>query len=436
MTEKAYRQHLLNEFETAEDRTEQLLLRLAAMPDEQSRYDYLSSERRDEIFVTDGYYWRMTDWFWFYSGKDKDMGYPVALVGMAGAKKLRGTLKLPAQIALPGLTFTVVNVEGYCLPVSSGDFQNRVKCEVYDDINLRGLDVSSLIIPDSVVILKDLSDYQNITTFRFPRTFWQANGNILCNCPKLTAVEFAEEPLAGFANYFRNCPSLQHFILPDIGWLHREHECYDGMNQDSEWIAIDYYRWFETRRNPASHLPVKIEVHGAKDLLSEVVLPDRFEETAELADFLQSCPEYFSEINSLTMPSGIRWDMEDEYPDTDEYALDYWTYGGENDRLWFPISRCTNLESLILPDTLRRLPSHAFMDNHHLREVRLSAVLESIGDFAFAGLSRLTHIEIPATVRRIGEYAFAGTSLSEITLPAACTLAEEAIPAGVRIHRR
>lgn len=436
MNENVYRQRLLNELETAEGRTEQLLLRLAAMPDEQSRYDYLSSERRDEIFVTDGCYWRMTDWFWFYPGKEKSMGYPVALVGMAGAKKLRGTLKLPAQIALPGLTLTVVNVEGYCRPVSSGDFQNRVKCEVYDDINLRGLDVSSLIIPDSVVILKDISDYQNITTFRFPRTFWQAGGNCLCNCPKLTTVEFAEEPLAGFANYFRNCPSLQHFILPDIGWIHREHECYEGMNQDSEWISIDYYRWFDTRRNPSSELPVRIEAQGTEEVLHEVILPEKFEETAELADFLESCPEYFSEIKSLTMPSGIRWDMEDEYPDSDEYALDYWTYGKGNDRLWFPISNCTSLESLTLPDTIHHLPGNAFMFNSHLREVHFPAALESIGAFAFAGLTHLTHIEIPATVRRIGEYAFVGTALSEIILPAACTLAEGAIPEGVQIRRR
>ncbi len=435
MNENIYRQRLLNELETAEGRTEQLLLRLAAMPDEQSRYDYLSSERSNEIFVTDGCYWRMSDWFWFYPGKGKGIGYPVTLVGISGAKKLRGTLKLPSEITLTGLDLTVVEVKGFCPPVSPNDFQRKVECEVYDGINLRGLDVSKLIIPDSVAILTNISDYQNITTFRFPRTFWQAAGNCLCNCPKLTTVEFAEEPLAGFANYFRNCPSLQHFILPDIGWIHREHECYEGMNQDSEWISIDYYRWFDTRRNPSSELPVRIEAQGTGELLHEVILPEKFEETAELAVFLESCPEYLSEIKRLTMPPDVRWDMEDEYPDSDEYGLDYWIYGRENDRLWFPISGCTGLESLTLPDTLRRLPSHAFMDNHHLREIHLPGVLESIGDFAFAGLTHLTHIEIPATLRRIGEYAFAGTSLSEITLPAACILAEGAIPEGVQIHR-
>lgn len=436
MNENVYRQRLLNELETAEGRTEQLLLRLAAMPDEQSRYDYLSSERRNELFVTDGYYWRMIEWYWFYPETEKRAGYPVTLVGIDGAKKLRGTLRLPSEITLAGLNLTVIKVEGFCPPVLPSNYQSKVECEVYDGINLRGLAVSKLIIPDSVAILKDISDYQNITDFRFSRTFWQASGNCLCNCPKLTTVEFAEEPLAGYAKYFRDCPSLQHFVLPDIGWIHREHQCYEGMNQYSEWIGIDYYRWFETRRNPVSDIPVRIEAHGAEELLHDVVLPDKFEETAELACFLESCPECFSLIKSLTLPPSIRWDMEDEYPDSDEYGLDYWTYGGENDRLWFPISSCVNLESLTLPDTIHHLPGNAFMFNSLLREVRLPASLESIGAFAFAGLTHLTHIEIPATLRRIGEYAFTGTSLSEITLPAACTLAEEAIPEEVEIRRR
>ena len=168
MNENVYRQRLLNELETAEGRTEQLFLRLAAIPDEQSRYDYLSSERRDEIFVTDGCYWRMSDWFWFYPGKGKGIGYPVTLVGISGAKTLRDTLKLPAEITLTGLDLTVVEVKGFCPPVSPNDFQRKVECEVYDGINLRGLDVSKLIIPDSVAILTNISDIRISPHSGFP----------------------------------------------------------------------------------------------------------------------------------------------------------------------------------------------------------------------------------------------------------------------------
>lgn len=64
----------------------------------------------------------------------------------------------------------------------------------------------------------------------------------------------------------------------------------------------------------------------------------------------------------------------------------------------------------------------AFMNNTNIASVTLSNNIKSIGANAFNGCLNLTAIELPENVSGIGEYAFANTGLTEIVIPASCTL--------------
>lgn len=77
----------------------------------------------------------------------------------------------------------------------------------------------------------------------------------------------------------------------------------------------------------------------------------------------------------------------------------------------------TQLESVVLPDTVTTIFSSTFSGCTSLTDVRLGAQTTTIGSSAFSGCSSLTEIILPATLKEIGSSAFSGTSLSKVELP-------------------
>ena len=78
-------------------------------------------------------------------------------------------------------------------------------------------------------------------------------------------------------------------------------------------------------------------------------------------------------------------------------------------------SGCTNIKSLILPNTLTAIKSYA-LSKTLLVSISIPASVETIEEYAFEGCEALTSIEIPASVEKIGELAFYGcTSLQTVT---------------------
>ena len=84
-----------------------------------------------------------------------------------------------------------------------------------------------------------------------------------------------------------------------------------------------------------------------------------------------------------------------------------------NDRVFFadPESGCMLIESLIMPDTIRRIGDWFFRGCSALRQIRMPASLESLGHEAFRGASRLESITIGDACRSIGDY-FCADALS------------------------
>ena len=65
-----------------------------------------------------------------------------------------------------------------------------------------------------------------------------------------------------------------------------------------------------------------------------------------------------------------------------------------------------NLESVVIPDSVRRIGMHAFMSSANLTNISLGNGVTEIGYSAFAGCLRLAEIRIPASVTNIVEFAF------------------------------
>lgn len=81
-------------------------------------------------------------------------------------------------------------------------------------------------------------------------------------------------------------------------------------------------------------------------------------------------------------------------------------------------SNCKELESIILPDTIKTLDATSFAWDNKLKTVRFPNKLETIGTYVFYQTA-LTDITLPATVKNIYENAFGGiTTLHKVTFNA------------------
>ena len=75
---------------------------------------------------------------------------------------------------------------------------------------------------------------------------------------------------------------------------------------------------------------------------------------------------------------------------------------------------CMELESIILPNSIKIIGSHAFKGCRKLSSVKLNYGLTSIGDWAFSNCMELHSILIPNSVEYIGTNAFEGNPNIEI----------------------
>ncbi len=102
------------------------------------------------------------------------------------------------------------------------------------------------------------------------------------------------------------------------------------------------------------------------------------------------------------------------------------------DRAFYDV---VTLQSLVLPDTVETIGENAFAACQGLESVVLSSSLKEIGDYAFNYCDLLTSIRVPEGVEVIGDGAFMDCrSLAEITLPSTLTRVGESCIYGTAIQ--
>ena len=81
-----------------------------------------------------------------------------------------------------------------------------------------------------------------------------------------------------------------------------------------------------------------------------------------------------------------------------------------------------NLQSIVLPSSLKKIGDGAFSYCSGLTSINLPQGIEEIGQDAFRECSSLTHVDLPASLKRVESYMFYGCSaLQSVTIPAEVT---------------
>ena len=118
-------------------------------------------------------------------------------------------------------------------------------------------------------------------------------------------------------------------------------------------------------------------------------------------------------------------------PESVTYNGRTYTVTGVEDFCTFKYARA--LRSVVLPATIKSLPSYAFSWCSALGKVVLGDNLVSISDMCFLYCGALREVSIPASVESIGERAFEGcTALSTMTIPASVKEIDESAFVGCK----
>lgn len=76
---------------------------------------------------------------------------------------------------------------------------------------------------------------------------------------------------------------------------------------------------------------------------------------------------------------------------------------------------CSEIESVKLPDSVKRIGDEAFSNCHHLKEIHLGNGIEKIGNNVFSWDENLTAIELPPSLQEVG-YNFYKSGVKNVTL--------------------
>jgi len=116
-----------------------------------------------------------------------------------------------------------------------------------------------------------------------------------------------------------------------------------------------------------------------------------------------SSSAYLGSDTDIVVPSYI-----DGYP---VVSLGQYTFSGN-----------TNLQSIVLPNTLTTISNHVFRNCTNLTSVTFGNSVGIIGPSSFEGCSSITEMDLPDSVQTIGGHAFNGcTNLEKIYIPAGLT---------------
>ncbi len=298
--------------------------------------------------------------------------------------------------------------------------------------------VTALVVPDCVtnIAFNALGSCTSLTSLTVPVSnrslgYWFGTDQVEYNTAYVPAT-LTEVIVTGGTelayNAFRNCPSLERVILPDM------------------LTSLNYYAFFGCENLTEIYIPDSVTDFGYSAFkgcasLTEITIP------AGVTSIGTATFSGCSSLTEMAIPSGVTSIGGGAFSgcaSLTEMAIPsgVTSIGGG------AFSGCASLTEIEIPSGIRVLESSMFSGCTALRRIDLPAGLYSIGLSAFSDCTSLTEIEIPAGVTEIADGNSAGTfenctALITITLPAGLTrignrafsgcanLTEITIPSGV-----
>lgn len=306
---------------------------------------------------------------------------------------------LPASVtSIEGNAFTGASIWTIEVDQENPVYDSRGGCNaiIQTDINKLITGCKNTVIPDDVVSI-GVSAFENatgLTTINLPSSVESIGEYAFANCSGLTTI-YAERPLPStiYGNTFLNmvhsnvtvnvlCGALSDYKNAEI-WSGLSFNYVDPCNivfadANVKAICVDPATGWDANGDGELSYTEAEEVTNIGTV---------FRDNTSITSFNEL--QYFTGLVGLT------------------------TYAFEG---------CSQLTSIILPNSIIITTNGTFSGCSSLTSVTLSSSLQRIANSMFQDCSALTHIDIPATVTTIGQDAFKGcSSLTSIVIPASTT---------------
>lgn len=254
-----------------------------------------------------------------------------------------------------------------------------------------------VIIPETCVRFKGnlFFDNKKIKTIQVPKSIRELPRGAFSNCLNLESIRLPGNLKRLSENVFLNCKSLKQFV-------------FDGfpVNTIPDNVMVEKGAFSGCALIKEIKLPGKLKVikpytfFGCQSL-REIDLPDgltRIEKSA-----FQLCED----LRTVVIPASL---AEIDYCAFMECKSLQNVTGLERSHVQVikndAFKKCTGLETIHLPENLRKIGAGVFYSCHSLKSINLPVVLEEIGMSAFEECYKLRYIKIPYNITRIEKFTF------------------------------
>ena len=238
---------------------------------------------------------------------------------------------------------------------------------IYDEA-FRGIDITSVIIPDSVTSIGDSAFmYCSLTSVTIPDSVTIIGDSAFLGCRDLASVIVGNGVTSIGYGVFYDCYSLASAIIPDSV------------------TSIGDYAFYGC-------------------LLTSVTIPDSVTSIGDCA--FNCCP-----LTSVTIPDSVTSIGQDAFENCDSELYTEYEYGryvGDAENPYAILIGLTNknLSTYTINERTTFIASGAFRGCSRLANINIPDSVKSIGSHAFYNCDCLTSVTIPDSVTNIGDYAF------------------------------
>lgn len=229
------------------------------------------------------------------------------------------------------------------------------------------------------------SGCSKLTSITIPNGVTEIGTSAFSGCSSLTDITIPDSVTKIGTSAFSGCSSLTRLTIPDSVTVIRTHT-FQGCSNLLE-ITL-----------PQSVTYIGPEAFGGCDKLSSINYDISWSWISVDFDNFVGEPhaslitQHMSLKGEFEIPSGIK-----------RIGKGCFTY-------------CTELESVIIPDTVTEIDDYAFCNCTNLVKIKIPNSVIKIGNHAFDGCTALTEIVIPDSVTDIGISAFRNCRLNKITI--------------------
>lgn len=311
-----------------------------------------------------------------------------------------GDITIPNFVTYKDITFNVTSIGDYsfqaCKEVTSVTIGNAVTSIGESAFN--STSIETINIPESVVSigLAAFCNCSNLKTAIIGNSVTTIGSVAFQNCTNLVSVTIGNNVSVIGVQAFSNCESLSSITIPNSVSSIGGNAFYGCASLTS--ITI-----------PNSVTSIGDDAFAGCTNLASVNIPSSVTSMGS---------GVFSGCTNMPVMDNIRY--------ADTYLVEaidktLTTYSIKEGTRWIgnsAFSKCVNLTSIILPETISRINNGAFSECTNLMEVTIPSTVTSIDGSAFSKCTKLQSIKIPNSVTFIGSGAFLRcTGLSTLEIP-------------------